>query len=376
MYQILHCADLHLDHAFTEDHFGPEVGAARRRELRATLTRIATLAREQQVDALTIAGDLYDHALIMPETIEFLQDQLARLAPIRVLIAPGQSDAYTNDSYYQRLHWPSHVYIFQQSTLQPVALAPDLYLWEASCSLSPGQKRIELPRLAVGTTNLMLTHLAAPVPQLKSPDDIFAVDSPMFSHNRFNCALLGHEHVGRIWPSGDAVCVYPGSPEILEVDQGKGLHGAVLISIDGQRCASRPIPLSRWHYVNLEMDITEYITEQVVIRQLEASLLEVVDQNDDRALCTIRLIGHSSLSLDLAQLARALNVQAHVRLDMSRATSRDYTALREERTVRGMILQRFHERLESSSDAGQRLIARAAQEYALQALSGERVCSE
>ena len=56
--RLLHLADIHLDRSF--GWLGPERGRRRRQELRDTLQRGVALARDLQVDALCIAGDLYD----------------------------------------------------------------------------------------------------------------------------------------------------------------------------------------------------------------------------------------------------------------------------------------------------------------------------
>ena len=59
----------------------------------ATLGRILTLARERQVDVVTIAGDLYEQDYALPETAGFLAQQFAKLAPIRVFVALGERAA-------------------------------------------------------------------------------------------------------------------------------------------------------------------------------------------------------------------------------------------------------------------------------------------
>ncbi|MBN2004214.1 MAG: metallophosphoesterase [Anaerolineae bacterium] len=90
--KLLHLSNLHFDAAF------PALGPTRHADLRAALGRILALARERKVDAVTIAGDLYEQEYAPPDTAAFLAQQFARLAPIRVFIAPGARDPYTNDS--------------------------------------------------------------------------------------------------------------------------------------------------------------------------------------------------------------------------------------------------------------------------------------
>ena len=130
-YRLLHFSDLHLDASFAADGVSSAVGDWRRSDLRAALARILALARDQRVDAVTIAGDLYDERTAMPDTGDFLAQQFARLGNIPVVIAPGHSDPYTARSLYALTRWPSNVHIFANE-LTAVRLAPDIDLWGAS----------------------------------------------------------------------------------------------------------------------------------------------------------------------------------------------------------------------------------------------------
>ena len=82
--RILLVSDLHLDTAF--GWAGPALGDVLRANLRATLDRIATLARHSRVDALVCGGDLFDQARATPKTLAHLRTTFAELDISR---APG-----------------------------------------------------------------------------------------------------------------------------------------------------------------------------------------------------------------------------------------------------------------------------------------------
>ena len=75
--RILLVSDLHLDTAF--GWAGPALGDVLRANLRATLDRIATLARHSRVDALVCGGDLFDQARATPDTLAHLRTTFAEL---------------------------------------------------------------------------------------------------------------------------------------------------------------------------------------------------------------------------------------------------------------------------------------------------------
>ncbi len=71
MVRLLVFSDLHLDTPFR--WAGRDLARARRRALRATLTRICDLAESEDVDAVLCGGDLYEHDRFTPDTRVFLR---------------------------------------------------------------------------------------------------------------------------------------------------------------------------------------------------------------------------------------------------------------------------------------------------------------
>lgn len=95
-YRFVHTADLHLDSplkslALRDPALAEVVGNASR----AAFERIIGLCLEEAVDALLIAGDLYDGAQTSMKTARFLTQQLRRLdaAGIETFIIRGNHDA-------------------------------------------------------------------------------------------------------------------------------------------------------------------------------------------------------------------------------------------------------------------------------------------
>ena len=109
MYQILHFADLHLDASFAGTGF-PSINARKYREnIREALVRILDFAKKKNVQAITIAGDLYEQERFSRDTGEFLVNNFKKIAPIQIFISPGNHDPFVSDSLYQFLEWPENV---------------------------------------------------------------------------------------------------------------------------------------------------------------------------------------------------------------------------------------------------------------------------
>lgn len=108
--RFLAFSDLHLDAPFAQG--GRDLAELRRAELRGTLERTIGLATKLEVDAVLCAGDLYEHDRFTPDTVRLLERVFREVAPIPVLISPGNHDWYGPQSLYRAATWSENVHIF------------------------------------------------------------------------------------------------------------------------------------------------------------------------------------------------------------------------------------------------------------------------
>lgn len=234
-------SDLHLDSAYS--WAPPRVGRARRMALRETLTRICRLAVDVGADALCCGGDLYEQDRFTPDTAEFLRCTFAELAPMPVIIAPGNHDWLGPASLYRRVRWTPNVHIFDQDHLVPFDLAEGLTLWGAA-HLAPAGTRGFLDDFRVdrGGVNIALFH-GSEQGEFPSQGDGKIAHAPFraaqISSAGLDHALLGHYHA----PSDAGEYTYPGNPDPLTFGE-TGDRGAVLVEIAGDGSLTR-----KWHNV-------------------------------------------------------------------------------------------------------------------------------
>jgi exonuclease SbcD len=95
--RLLHTSDWHLGRSFH--------GASLLEEQAAALSRIGELAREAEVDAVVIAGDLYDRAIPPAEAVLLFNDTLAQLRQdgAAVVAIAGNHDSHVRVSIYDPL---------------------------------------------------------------------------------------------------------------------------------------------------------------------------------------------------------------------------------------------------------------------------------
>ena len=372
MFQLLHFADLHLERSFASTCLPTSVGSLRRADLRATLGCILTLARERQVDAVTVAGDLYEQDYALPDTADFLVQQFEKLAPIHVFIAPGQHDPYTHDSLYAITRWPENVTVFDQSRLTAKELAPGIVLWGGACP--PARGRATLGRFQTNQDgiNLLLLHAVDAEQTAHDGRGMFAANPEAVQIAGFDFALLGGQHNGRLWPEGAPNCVYPGSPEPLVADEGDGDHQVVVLTIQDDACTPDLIPIGRWHYHALTVDLTGCDATGEVAAQVTQSL-QALRGDDERTICTVTLTGVPEFHLDLTELTERVDSKAHLRYRILLSPPYDLAQVAQEQTVRGLLVRRFQEQLALTHNSQDRQLVVDALDYALQALAGKQV---
>ncbi|KAA3657799.1 MAG: metallophosphoesterase, partial [Calditrichaeota bacterium] len=127
--KIFHFSDLHLDTPFTSSYFDVSLAQQCRLRLRRTLSKLLNFAQQQQVDMITIGGDLFEGDRVSRDTLHFIAENFAKVAPIPVYIVPGNHDYYAHNTPYARHVWPKNVFIFSDNRPQSAAINPDITLW-------------------------------------------------------------------------------------------------------------------------------------------------------------------------------------------------------------------------------------------------------
>lgn len=111
--RLLHCADLHLNRAFS-GMTDPVKAAEAKAEQMDMFSQIISLAKE--VDVLLIAGDLFDSSYFDMAQCMLMREKFASISHVKVFISPGNHDPYTPDSPYALFDFGPNVHIFKGET--------------------------------------------------------------------------------------------------------------------------------------------------------------------------------------------------------------------------------------------------------------------
>ena len=216
MAKILCTSDIHLDSPFAE--LTPEDQKVRRESLRNIFSKIIDIANEENVDALLIAGDIFDSYPVRPETLDSFLRDLCR-AKMKVFITPGNHDPYTPDSPYRTLTFPENVHIFKDSKLTFFELPGcNLRIYGAAYPSNWFDDRI-LNGVCVANddfTNIVMLHT-----DLNRDDKYGPVSVDEIAACGADFVTVGHIHIPtEILKAGNTHYAYCGCPECRNFKDG------------------------------------------------------------------------------------------------------------------------------------------------------------
>jgi DNA repair protein SbcD/Mre11 len=233
-YRFVHAADIHLDSPLRSLALrNLDVAELIDNATRRVFVRIIDLCLEERVDALILAGDLYDGDQTSMKTARFLAEQIRRLhqAGTRVFIIRGNHDALSRIT--KELTFPDSVKVFGG---RAEALAVDrdaghfpVYIHGLSFAQphAPESLIAKYKAVVAGAVNIGIMHTSlAGAPG----HDPYAPCSHADLHaTGFQYWALGHVHKRSIIQGACAI-VMPGMPQGRDINES-GAKSVTLVTI-------------------------------------------------------------------------------------------------------------------------------------------------
>lgn len=357
--RFLHGGDFHLDSPFHA--LSPQQAVTARENQRGLLDRFRLLAEEQTPDVVFLTGDLFDGARVYPETIKAFREMLEGISA-EIFLSPGNHDPYTPTSPYARLSWPSHVHIFQDSTVTAIEL-PHLdctvygsAFTSSHCNTSP------LDGLTVSGDGLHFGCFHGEVTQGQSRYG--PISQSQIADSKLHYLALGHIHASSgLCRSGHTYYAYPGCIQGRGFDE-TGEKGVLFGTCDDSRLNLDFIPLCshcyRIHTVDLAGQSPEDAIQRILPETPTSDIVRILlkgERDEDGAL---------PLSF-LQQLAEPYYYS--VTLFDQTELPRNLWAKEEEDSLQGYFLRNMHRRLQEATEEEKPRLELAVR-FALAALEG------
>lgn len=284
-FRFLHCADIHLDSPLRglSAYTGAPVEEVRSATRRA-FENLATLAVEEKVDFVVVAGDLYDGDWKDFQTGLFFTQQIARLgrAGIRVYMVLGNHDA----AAVITRSLPSQAHVRVLSAKKPEQVVVDgldvVIHGQSFATRAVAEDLAALyPAPVAGCFNIGLLHTALsgrPDHETYAPCRV----EQLVNHG-YDYWALGHVHAREIVHEGPHI-VFPGNLQGRNIRE-TGAKGATLVTVEDGAIRSaehRAVDVLRWARVSA--DITGCEDRPDVLSRLRAPLEAALDQAEGRIL--------------------------------------------------------------------------------------------
>jgi DNA repair exonuclease SbcCD nuclease subunit len=300
-YRFVHAADIHLDSplrslALRDPELADLIGNATRRAFIA----IIDLCLTEQVDALLLAGDLYDGEQTSMKTAHFLAAQIRRLheAGIKVFIIRGNHDAMSRIT---------KELIFPAATVTVFGSRPDAIQIDQAKGLAvvihglsfarPQAPDSLLPRFkpsVVGAVNIALMHTSlagAPGHDLYAPCALADLDAAGFDY-----WALGHIHK-RAVAQERCTIVMPGMPQGRDINEA-GAKSVTLVTIADDRSVhleERLTSIAQFEFVPIDLTGIDDWRDMLgaIARTLQRTRAAVVSEH---LVARLRLSGSTPLA--------------------------------------------------------------------------------
>ncbi len=317
-FRFVHTADIHLDSplrslALRNPDLAELVGDASRQAFVA----IVDLCLEEQVDALIIAGDLYDGDQTSMKTARFLASQMERLhqASIRTYLIKGNHDALSKIA--RELVMPETVRIFgghaealeiTKGSLQVAIHGLSFAKPQAPESLLPKYRPPVQGAINIG---IMHSSLAG------SPGhDAYAPCNVLDLHaSGFDYWALGHIHQ-RAQHAGTATVIMPGMPQGRDINEaGAKTVSLVTVSDDGTITVEERLT-SLAQFQRVDVDLAGVSEWRDAAAAIETALLRERERTaSPHLVARLRLTGRTPLNWHIRRDIDLMRTEAEQRGD-------------------------------------------------------------
>lgn len=289
--RFIHAADIHLDSPLTGlSAYADAPVEMLRTATRDAFTNLVTLAIDERVDFMVIAGDLYDGNWKDYNTGLYFVKEMGRLdkAGIPVYLLHGNHDAESEMT--RKLLLPGNVSVFDSrkpSSFRLDHLGVVLHGRSFKDAATLENLAATYPDAVSGLINIGVLHTALEGNAMHAS---YAPCSLAELHAKgYDYWALGHVHEYAMW-RGDSVIVFPGNLQGRHIRE-TGPRGAVLAECNaaGEMEVQRVyVDVLRWH--RLEVDASPSSTFEEVARAIGGALENLLDASAANIPLAVRVI--------------------------------------------------------------------------------------
>lgn len=387
--KYVHCADVHIGMEFALNKLKSR---QRKAEILQSFLSLVEYCRNEAVDILLIAGDLFDNENVDAAVVEQVKSALGSIPQTDVYVAPGNHDAYTITSPYRDEGWSDNVTIFN-GTPRVIERADKGYrIWgcgfESCFVMNRLLMGVRLPKDELVNIGILHGQLVGK----NGKSEYNAITDSDIEKSGIDYLALGHVHkqtgVQRI---GDTLYAYSGTTEGQGFDE-EGIRGFYTGELSKQllgrhELIAEYVSTSRRRYYHVNVDVTGALNRAQVVDRICSAAQGVTEDDEFAVLLTenraednlykVTLTG--DISEEAAVSVDELSAQLfgkfyYIKLRDNTRLLIDYEELAKENSLKGMYTARMLDNIRMQEQAGNEkgaALYRKALELGIRAFEGE-----
>ena len=364
----------------------------RKAEVLQSFLRIVEYCRDEEVDILLIAGDLFDSENVEEAVIQQIKAAFSTIPATDVYIAPGNHDPYTITSPYRQSGWSGNVTIFGSTPRVIENREKGCRIWGCgfeSCYVTDRLLMgVRLPKDELINIGILHGQLVGK----SGKSEYNAITDEDIEKSGIDYLALGHVHrqtkVNRI---GDTLYAYSGTIEGQGFDEDgiKGFYTGELskLLLGRHELITEYVSTSRRRYYHVDVDVSGATDRAEVVDRICRAAQSVTEDDAFTVLLSenrvednlykITLTG--DIGEDAAVSVEELSAQLsgkffYIKLRDNTRLLLDYEELAKENSLKGMYTARMLDGIRAQEQAGNEKGAglyRKALELGIRAFDGE-----
>lgn len=333
--KFIHMADMHFDSPFTVLNTRNNLGEKRRLEQREVFKRIIEYIKENNIEYLFIAGDLYEHQYIRETTIQYINSLFKEIPDTKIYITPGNHDPKILNSFYQNYKWNNNVKIFNSNVEIVENEDADIY----GCGFNDFYfEKSEIENIQIKNKdkiNILITHGTLDGGNTTN-FEYNPIHKNILKQIGFDYVALGHIHKLDYNTEQNQRIVYPGSTISLGFDE-LGKHGVILGEITKENISLEFLNMDLKEFKEINMDISDILSEEELIEKINELELS------NNIFYKINLIGKRNFEINIYNLYKFILNENIIKLKDKTQINIDINKIANEINLRGLFLNEILE---------------------------------
>ncbi|MFO8126535.1 exonuclease SbcCD subunit D [Yoonia sp.] len=295
MIKLLHTADVHLDSPLTSLALRDEsLRESIQSATRSAFVQIIDTSLAENVDALLIAGDLYDGAQRSAKTAAFLTGQLERLrtAGIPVFYIKGNHDA--ENPITGEVALPDNVHIFDGRGGKQQLEGKNVWIHGVSFNgkHAPDSLLSKFEAPVPGAVNIAMLHTS--LAGATGHDNYAPCSVAELSALGFDYWALGHIHKRQVHSEAPWV-VMPGILQGRDIGEA-GSKSATLLTIEDEGIAIEEVPTSVVTFLGHNIDVSGAENDDEIRQRIRSGIHGPIEglQAGNNAILRLTLVGRTT----------------------------------------------------------------------------------